>query len=256
MATFILLFKIAVPPFLVTLMSLAARRFGPTVAGLILGLPWMTGPILFFLARDKGLDYAVETSTGVELGVLGIAAYAMAWALVARVAPWPVAMLLAATAFLGSAYLTRALTLPLWLAAAFGLSSLLAVYALMPRARGAVVPHALPWWDLPARVAATAVLVAIIMSLTDVLGARLSGISSTYPVILSVVAAFTHARDGPDAVLRLLRALMLSLLGFVAFFVVVGYGIGLLGVPLSFALAAATCISSSGLLIAFNRRRR
>ena len=256
METLVFLFKIAVPPVLVAGMSLAARRWGPTFAGLILGLPWMTGPILFFLAADKGLDYAIETCTGIALGVPGIALFVMAWALTARLAPWPLSLMAAVLAFAGSGGVTRGLELPLWLAAAGAFASLLAAFALMPRARGPVEPHALPWWDLPARVAATATLVAIIMLLADVLGPRLSGIISTYPVILSVVASFTHGQSGPDAVLRLLRALMLSLLGFVAFFLVVGYGMPRLGLLPAFALAAATCITSSGVLVAVNRRRR
>ena len=41
--------KIAVTPLLVAAVSLAARRWGPTVGGLVMGLPWFTGPVLLVL---------------------------------------------------------------------------------------------------------------------------------------------------------------------------------------------------------------
>ena len=62
----ILLLKIAVPPLLVAIASLAARWWGPTVGGMLVGMPWMTGPVLFFLALDKGTDFAVGACTGIR----------------------------------------------------------------------------------------------------------------------------------------------------------------------------------------------
>ena len=50
----LLLLKLAVPPVLVAAISLAARLWGPTVGALLMGLPWLTGPVLFFLTLDKG----------------------------------------------------------------------------------------------------------------------------------------------------------------------------------------------------------
>ena len=74
------LLKIAVPPVLVAAMSLAARRWGPTVGGLLMGLPWMTGPILFFLALDNGGEFAVAACAGIQLGVICIYAFILAYA--------------------------------------------------------------------------------------------------------------------------------------------------------------------------------
>ena len=55
----LLLLKLALPPVLVAVISLVARRVGPTIGGMLVGLPWMTGPVLYFLALDKGIDFAV-----------------------------------------------------------------------------------------------------------------------------------------------------------------------------------------------------
>ena len=56
------------------------------------------------------------------------------------------------------------------------------------------------------------------------LGPQLSGIVASYPVIVTVVGSFTHHQWGRDAVLRILRGMSLSLIGFV---LIDGLGVGL-----------------------------
>ena len=55
-----LLLKLMIVPVLVALMSLAARRFGPKIGGLLIGLPWMTGPVIFFLGLERGDAHAAQ----------------------------------------------------------------------------------------------------------------------------------------------------------------------------------------------------
>jgi hypothetical protein len=249
----VLLIKIAVPPVLVAAMSLAARRWGPTIGGLIMGLPWMTGPVLYFLALDKGMDFAVRACTGIELAVLAMGGFILTYALVSRVARWPLAITAAVVSFGVIAHVTSDLQIELWMAAGLGAATLIVTYLLLPKPTGAAVPGPLPWWDIPARMSATFVLVAVIMLSADRLGPQLSGIVASYPVILTVVGTFTHHQWGRDAVLRVLRGISLSLLGFVAFFAVVGYGLPLVGLPAAFALALLAGLCVSALLIAINR---
>jgi|EndMetStandDraft_3_1072993.scaffolds.fasta_scaffold02023_11 hypothetical protein len=249
------LLKIAVPPILVAVMSLAARRWGPTVGGLLMGLPWMTGPILFFLALDKGGEFAVTACAGIQLGVIGIYAFILAYAATSFAAPWPVCLIAATIAFGVVAWLVQGQPIPLMAAAAAALAALVATYHLLPRPRTAAMPGPLPWWDIPARMAVTLMLVAAIISSADRLGPQLSGVVSTYPVILIVIGSFTHHQWGVDAVLRLQRGLTVSLVNFIAFFLVVGLTLPMVGVLPAFGLAAVTALTTSSLLIAFNRRR-
>ena len=60
------------------------------------------------------------------------------------------------------------------------------------------------------------------MLTADAMGPQLSGIMSTYPVIVTVVGTFTHHRWGREAVWRMLRGLTVSLFAFVVFFLIVG----------------------------------
>lgn len=250
-----LLLKIAVPPVLVALMSLAARRWGATVGGLIMGLPWMTGPVLFFLALDKGTDFGVRATLGIQLAVWGMGAFLLSYGYLARFARWPLCLAVAVVGFFATAMWTQNLDVPLWLAAAGAVLTLIGTYLLLPKPTSSAVPGVLPWWDIPARMLATLLLVAMIMLSADRLGPQLSGIVASYPVIMTVIGAFTHHQWGPDAVLRIHRGISLSLLAFVAFFLIVGYGMPVIGLVASFALAAVAAIATSGALIAVSRRR-
>ena len=250
--TLALLARIAVPPILVALMSLAARRWGPTIGGLIMGLPWMTGPVLFFLTMDKGTDFAVRACTGIELAVWSMGAFMLAFGFVSRVAPWPICLLAAIIGYFGTAYFTQGLDIPLWAAIAGAVVTLLMTIALLPKPTTNAYPGRLPWWDIPARMVATFILVAGIVLSADVLGPQRSGIIASYPVIMTVIGAFTMHQWGSDAILRVLLGMSKSLLGFVAFFTVIGYTLPALGLVPSFLVAGAAALSVSFCLISWN----
>jgi hypothetical protein len=258
--------KIALPPVLVAAMSIATRVWGPTIGGLLLGLPWMTGPVLFALALDKGEAFAVEACVGIQLGVICIVAFMFAYAIASAIAGWSLSLAAAVAGFAAVAWATQEFGRALWastnvllspLAATAGFAAVsLAIAAwLLPRPRGAPAPAALPWWDIPVRMLATLVLVAIIMLSADLLGPQLSGIVSTYPAILTVIGTFTHHQWGRDAVRRILRGLAQSLFAFVVFVLVVGTTLPALGLVGSYALASAFAVAISAGFLAFNRRR-
>lgn len=255
MSTSLFLFKVAIPPVLVALMSLAARRWGATVGGLIMGLPWMTGPVLLFLALDKGAAFAVGAAVGIELGVISIAAYILAYAAASRVGSWPIALAVSALAFAATAMATRGWLLDLWQATVCAVVALVSAFLLLPKPTQMPQPVRLPWWDIPARMATTFALVAVILASADQFGAQLSGIIATFPVILVVVGCFTHQQSGRDAVLRVLRGISLSLIGFCLFFLVVGYSLPLIGLVPAFVAGATAGIAFSATLIAVNRFR-
>ena len=133
MISLALLAKIAIPPVLVAFMSLAARRYGPAFGGLIMGLPWMTGPVLLFLALDKGTDFAVSACTGVELATLGIGAYLLTFGVASRLLPWWGCLVVAITAYLAAAFGTQTIQTTLGAATLAAATALLLTYAALPR---------------------------------------------------------------------------------------------------------------------------
>jgi hypothetical protein len=252
------LLKITVAPLLVAGVSLAARWWGPTVGGLLMGLPWITGPVLLVLVLDRGVEFGVAAAIGIELGVICIGAFMLAYGRIAAVARWPLSLAGAVAAFFAAALAVTEPSLqpwimpgampPLWGAVGLAVASLGVAIALLPRPRGEMRLAALPWWDIPARMAAAAAIVTAVLLSADALGPRLAGVLSTYPTIITVVGAFTHHRWGRDAVWRVLRGISASLLGFIAFFLVVGLTLPALGIAAAYALAALTALAITAAL--------
>jgi len=248
------LLKIALPPVLVAVVSIAARLWGPTLGALLMGLPWLTGPVLFFLALDRGPAFGVDACTGIEIGVLCICAYMLAYGITTWVARWPACIAAAGGAFAASAWATLGLEIALVPAAGAAAAGLVATYLLLPRPAADALPAPLPWWDIPARMLATLALVAGITLSADALGPQLSGVVSTFPAIVTVLGTFTHHQWGRDAVRAMLRGITLSLLAFVAFFLTVGLALPALGLAGAYVLAAAVALPVSALLLVFTRR--
>src|SRR5262245_20275961 len=140
------LLKIAVTPLLVACVALAARRWGPTIGGILMGLPWFSGPVLFILILDQGIDFGVGACLGILIAVTSVSAFMLAYGLVAAVAGWPLSLAAASAAFLCSAAalsdpavlssISPAALPPLWAAAGLGAASLCVVLALLPHPRG------------------------------------------------------------------------------------------------------------------------
>jgi hypothetical protein len=259
------LLKISITPLLVAAVTLAARRWGPSMGGMLVALPWFTGPVLYVLILDRGIAFGEAACVGIELGVVCVSAFMLAYALVAAVAGWPLSLAAGVAAFFASgALLSEPAVLallpgaipPLWTAAGLAAASLCIAFSLLPRPRGALPPQAPAWWDIPARMAATALLVTVVVTGAEALGPRLAGIASTYPIIVSVMGAFTHRIGGREAAWAILRGFAASLFGFVAFFLVVGLALPVMGAAGAYALAALASLSITAGLVATHRARQ
>jgi pilus assembly protein TadC len=102
---------------------------------------------------------------------------------------------------------------------------------------------------------ATALLVLVISITAEIAGPGLSGMVSSFPVIATVVGSFTQHRYGAAAVTRLFRGLLISLSGFVVFFLVVSQTLASRGLVASYVLAILAGLLVSALLLAVNRWR-
>lgn len=254
-ASLVVILKLTLTPLLVAGMSLAAKRFGPTLGGLLMGLPWMTGPILLFLALEKGPGFAANASVGVLLAVVAIATFLLTYAWCARFTSWAPSLLAASVAFAVSGYSLTFVPLGAIEAAGLGIAALTVAFVSMPRIAEPVGPRPMPWWDIPMRMIATALMVAIITFTADRIGARLSGVVASFPVITTAVCCFSHARWGAASVIRILRAMSLSLLAFVGFFTVLSLSLSTLDIGTAFAAATMVGVTISAIFVTVSRRR-
>jgi hypothetical protein len=248
------LFKIFAVPILVALATLAIRRWGAAIGGLLTGLPFMTGPTSYFLAVDQGIDFAVAANTGVILAVAAVGPWTVAFYWLAGSFRWPVCMLGGVATFTAVSWVLQPLQVDGRIAAAIAYASVLICVLLMPRVPVPKVVSPPPWWDLPVRMIVTGVVVISVTLLAERLGPRLSGIVATLPIVSGVVACFTQHSMGAAMTRTVLRGVSTALLGFIAFFVVVGETIGTFGLAPAYALAVLVTLPLSAMVAGIDRR--
>lgn len=236
----LLLLKLVLVPSLVAGVTLAVRRWGLRVGGVLTALPISAGPTLCFYAIEQGNAFAASAGRATLLGLVANAAFCLAYTHSARRVAWPVSTAAGWTAFAIVVWMTRPLP-DLRGAGEFAMAAaaLLLAARLLPRA--ALVPPAAapPRFDLPLRMAAAAASVILLTALADWLGARLSGIFAAFPVVTMILGAFIHAQRGPAAVSAFYRAMLRGLLTFAVFCLVFSTALGPGGWTLFQAVTAA-----------------
>ena len=95
----LLAIKLMLAPAFVVGASLAARRFGARIGGLIAGLPVVAGPILLVYALAHGGPFAAGAAAGTLLGLVSLIAFVVVYARLAGRASWPASMLAGWLAF-------------------------------------------------------------------------------------------------------------------------------------------------------------
>jgi hypothetical protein len=247
----VLLMKLTLAPGLVAATTLAGRRWGALVAGVVGGFPAVVGPILIALTVQHGDAFAARAAGGALAGLISLTAFVVAYAWLARRLPWPAALVASWGAFAAATTALDGVEPPVELALPLVIGCFALAYATLPRpphrAAGDATP---PGWDLALRVAATAAFVLALTGLAGALGPRLSGLLAAFPVLASVLCAFVHAQQGSDAVADFLRGLVAGLGGFAAFCFAVAELLPAAGPLAAFAVGTLVALAVNGGLAA------
>jgi hypothetical protein len=247
----VLALKLLLAPLLVVASSLAGRRWGPQVAGILVVLPVVAGPILLILYLDHGSHFAAHAARAATLGIVPLALFALVFGYVSRGHGWLVTLVVSWIVVLLADLALAQLDVPAGLALGLGLLALHGASALLRRlGRPAPAPLRAPWWDLPARAVATALLVLLVTGLAARVGPALTGMLTPFPIVLSVVCAFTAAQAGHAGVLALLRGIVPGLDGFALFCFLVAVTINQIGGATAFGLATAAAAVFAIFLVA------
>ncbi len=240
--------KILLAPLCVVAVSLAGRRWGVAVAGVLGGLPVVAGPILLVETLLHGRGFGADAAAGTLLGLAALTSFVVVYGRVAAAAGPTRSVLCGWTAFLlGVAVLSSvqpppALSLTL-VGACFALGLRLLPPAPSPPLAAVAAP---PWWDLPARALAALVLVLVLTAVSGALGPHLSGLLAPFPIITSVLAVFTHAHGGVAQVGVLLRNFLFGFYGFAAFCFTLAITLPTLATAAAFSLATAAALAVQG----------
>ena len=262
----VLALKVLLAPVLVVGSTLAGRRWGPAVAGTLVTLPVVAGPVLLVTRLEQGAAFGARAAEAALLGLVSLALFATVFARLSRRAGWVAtlvaswAVVLVADVALAEVRVPAPLALVLVVAAASVGARLLPAAphpAAAPDGVAAVAP-APPWWDLPARAVATAVLVLVVTGAAAGLGPSRTGVLAPFPIAISVVGAFVLAQRGPAAAVETMRGVLRGLGGFATFCCVVALLTPRAPVWVTFtvALAAALGVQAVVTLVATRRAAR
>ena len=78
-----ILIELLVAPALVAVSTLVARRWGARAGGVVSAFPAIVGPVLLILALAHGRAFAARAADGTLLGLVSLAAFALAYGRVA-----------------------------------------------------------------------------------------------------------------------------------------------------------------------------
>ena len=249
--------KLLLAPIFVVGASLAARRFGPRIGGLIGGLPVVAGPILLVYALAHGRAFAADAASGTLLGLVSLIFFVVVYARLSGHLFWGASMLAGWLAFAAGTALFSAFTIPSGVALGLACVALVVGLACLPKPGAQPQSHYTPPpWDLPVRGGCALLLVLALTAVSGWLGPQLSGLLAPFPIITTVLATFTHAQRGTDELLRLLRGLIGGFLAFALFCFTLALSLPSLDTPASFALASAVALAILGSTLLITRSQR
>jgi hypothetical protein len=233
-------------PALLAAISLAGRRWGPGVAGWLAGFPSLTGPILFFLALERGPEFTVAASVLSLASVVSALAFGITYAWACTRLHWLGAFACAMSAWTASVLVLAQLPLTVFGALALSLLALLAAPRLYPRPQSPWGSSALPPYELLLRMAAGAGMVLAVTAAAEGLGSTWTGLFSAVPVMSTVLAVFSQRANGPGFVVALLRSMIGGFYAYIVYCLCVAALLDKLGTAATFGIAVVAAVTMQG----------
>jgi hypothetical protein len=244
----ILAFKLIVTPFFIGMVTLAGRKWGPTVSGLSV-----------FLAIQYGAEFAARSASGNLAGQASVCIFCLAYSLSAQKHSWIPCTSISLATFLLSTFIWNQITLTLLPAVAILGIIICLVLWFMPKSTADILPITPPRWDLPARMVLAATFVIALTTFANALGPHLSGLIAPFPVFGTIITAFTHRQQGADAATRLLSGIVFGSFAYTTFFLVAGNLLTHISLGWTYIIASAValCVSAVTFTVPaiFNRNR-
>ena len=207
----LLLLKIFLAPVLVALVGYIQRRWGDGVGGRLIGLPITTGPFIIIIYVQEGSSFASKAAHGVLVGQIALIAFTWVYAVFAPRLSWAPALAAGTVTCLGVGGVVTSFEIPLYILLPLLAGEWLLAWKYWPEYSHERLEATTPGWELPVRLFVTVVLILTLTGAASILGPRVAGALSTYPVIISVLGAFNQKRYGPNSTVATLHGLMKSL---------------------------------------------
>jgi hypothetical protein len=252
-----LVLRMAVAAAFVVIASMITERSGPAIGALIATLPVSAGPSYIFLAIDH--DDAFIAQSAVASLPMNAATVLMSLVFVSLVQRCGLLISLAAGfgMWVAGAIAVRAFEWSLAGGILFNAAAFALCLPLVQRFRAAKMPLVTSrWYDIPLRAALVATLVAIVVTLSNVVGPRISGVIALFPAVFSSLILILTPRIGGPATAAVLANGQWGLIGFGLAIVVLHLTAQPLGRAVALSLALTMCIAWNLGLYAYGHRTR
>jgi len=236
--------RMAVAAAFVVIASMITERSGPAVGALVATLPVSAGPSYLFLALDHDDAFIAQSA----LASLPMNAATILLCLVfvhlAQHRRLGISLSAGLAVWLVCAALVRAFDWTLLGGIVFNVVALGLCLPLVQRFRIAKMPLITRrWYDIPLRAALVATLVAVVVTLSTIVGPRLSGVIALFPAVFSSLILILTPRIGGRATAAVLANGQWGLIGFGIAIVVLHFAAQPLGRAAALSLALLTCIA-------------
>jgi hypothetical protein len=207
-------------PLVVAFVTLASRKWGNNVGGILASLPFVPGAILFFIALEQGVVFASASIPGVMVGILGWIIFCMVYILVGQRFNALISTLLGYAAYIGWGALIQRFIPLLSLSVWFYMTLICLFLGLkfFPHVKTqGVKEHRKINFEIPLRMLVITIFVVAITYSAKILGSTWSGILTPFPIITTVLVIFTHYTQGIIQVRKVFVGLFIGMFGYTLF---------------------------------------
>lgn len=253
----LLAIKLVSVPIFILAISMVAHKWGASVSGVALGLPLTSGPVLFFLALEQGTSFAAASALGTLMGLISLCTSCIIFCWSSFKRSSLVSLIGSTGAFFTMTLILNSVSLPSVLSFLSVLGVLLLLCRMCPSGASGSVPHESRRGEIPERMIAATALVFLITGMASILGPRLSGLLTPFPVYTTVMGMSILNSEGPDVSAHFFRGVILGSIITSVFLFLISYFIISLGLIGVFGLATfvATTLECAA-LYSVNRNKR
>jgi hypothetical protein len=245
----IFILKLILAPIIIGGASLAGRKWGPSVSGWLVGLPLTSGPVVFFVALSHERAFVFETARGVLSGGFSLIAYCLTYAWLAKRFHWVISFAASVLIFAGMTLLLQNISIP-FIPLFFAIIGviLLGIWW-MPKYEAVEYTEVPGKWDVPSRIVLGTSFILFVTAIAPYIGAHMTGLLTTIPLYVSILAVFAHRGQGGAGAINVLRGLVYGLFAFASFYLVLGLLIKEQSLALSFSAATLAALVTQGITL-------
>lgn len=208
-------------PSVIALITYISKKWGDSLGGVVAGLPWVAGPIIYFIAIERGHQFAIDSIPGLMAGVISWFSFLVVYILLGIRYNPIISLSIGYIIYFAIGFFINLLipsfSIHFWYVTAL-LFTLIVLY-FFPGANHAIQQEERKLsFEIPLRMIAATFFVLAITFFSEMLGPDWSGILTPFPVLTTILAIFTHYTRGIKTTQQVFKGLMTGSVGFLTFF--------------------------------------